>query len=163
MRACFTAIPDRANALEDALDLLADGVALLRRDGGIVYANEALRILAARGNDFRIDRRTVEFPTIELRTRFAAALSAVQRVEDPAAAFGLTDFAVPREGRLPPFTVSVRPLTRAGDGEIGAWGAVEGSGGKASRLEHGGAAGRSQRRIKQPPNASACAREADYR
>ena len=30
------AIPDRANALEDALDLLADGVALLRRDGGIV-------------------------------------------------------------------------------------------------------------------------------
>jgi len=107
------AIPDRANALEDALDLLADGVALLRRDGGIVYANEALRILAARGGDFRIVRRTVEFPTIELRTRFAAALSAVQRVEDPPAAFGLTDFAVPREGGLPPFTVSVRPLTRA--------------------------------------------------
>jgi DNA-binding CsgD family transcriptional regulator len=113
MRARLTAVPDHANALEDALDLLADGVALLRRDGGIVYANEALRILAARGNDFRLDRKTVEFPTMDLRNRFAAALNAVRHAQDPAAAFGLTDFAVPREGGLPPYTVSVRPLTRA--------------------------------------------------
>jgi len=113
MRARLTAVPGHANALEDALDLLADGVALLRRDGGIAYANEALRILAARGNDFRVDRNAVEFPTIDLRNRFAAALSAVQRVEDPAAAFVLTDFAVPRDHGLPPYTVSVRPLTRA--------------------------------------------------
>jgi DNA-binding CsgD family transcriptional regulator len=113
MRARLTAAPGHANALEDALDLLADGVALLRCDGGIVHANEALRILAARGNDFRVDRKAVEFPTIDLRNRFAAALNAVQRVEDPAAAFGLTDFAVPRDHGLPPYTVSVRPLTRA--------------------------------------------------
>ena len=113
MRASLTAVPVHANALEDALDLLADGVALLRRDGEIVHANDALRILAARGNDFRVDRKTVEFPTIDLRNRFAAALSAVQRIEDPAAAFGLTDFAVPRDHGLPPYTVSVRPLTRA--------------------------------------------------
>jgi DNA-binding CsgD family transcriptional regulator/PAS domain-containing protein len=113
MRARLTAVPNHATALEDALDLLADGVALLRRDGGIVYANEALRILATRGNDFRIDRKTVEFPTTDLRNRFATALSAVQRIGDPEAAFGLTDFAVPRAGGLPPFTVSLRPLTRA--------------------------------------------------
>jgi DNA-binding CsgD family transcriptional regulator len=112
MRAHLTAAPGHANVLEDALDLLADGVALLRRDGGIVYANEALRILAARGSDFRVDRKAVEFPTTDLRNRFAAALSAVQRIEDPAAAFGLTDFAVPRDNGLPPFTVSLRPLTR---------------------------------------------------
>ena len=37
----------------------------------------------------------------------------MQRVGDPPAAFGLADFAVSREGGLPPFTVSVRPLTRA--------------------------------------------------
>jgi PAS domain-containing protein len=113
MRARLIALPGHANALEDALDLLADGVALLRHDGGIVYANEALRILAARGNDFRIDRKAFEFTTIDPRNRFAAALSAVQRVEDPAAAFVLTDFAVPRDRGLPPYTVSVRPLTRA--------------------------------------------------
>lgn len=113
MRAHLTAAPGHANVLEDALDLLADGVALLRRDGGIVYANEALRTLAARGNDFRVDRKAVEFPTTDLRNRFAAALSAVQRIEDPAAAFGVTDFAVPRDDGLPPFTVSLRPLTRA--------------------------------------------------
>src|SRR5438105_7965064 len=113
MRARLTAVPGHANALEDALDLLADGVALLRRDGGIVYANEALRMLAARGNDFRVDRKVVEFSTIDLRNRFAAALNSAQRVEDPSVAFGLTDFAVPRDHGLPPYTVSVRPLTRA--------------------------------------------------
>jgi DNA-binding CsgD family transcriptional regulator len=113
MRASLTAVPAHASALEDALDQLADGVALLRRDGEIIHANETLRILAARGNDFRVDRKTVEFPTPDLRSRFAAALSAVQRIEDPAAAFSLTDFAVPRDHGLPPYTVSLRPLTRA--------------------------------------------------
>jgi PAS domain-containing protein len=61
MRALLPAIPDRANALEDAFDLLADGVALLRRNGSIAYANEAMRVLAQRGNDFRVDRDTIEF------------------------------------------------------------------------------------------------------
>jgi DNA-binding CsgD family transcriptional regulator len=112
MRALLPAIPDRANALEDAFDLLADGVALLRRNGSIAYANEAMRVLAQRGNDFRVDRDTIEFQTTDLSNRFSAALSAVQRVEDPSAAYERADFAVSREGGRPPYTVSLRPLTR---------------------------------------------------
>ncbi len=111
MRTRLESVWRHENALESALDLLSDGIALLRRDGKIVYVNEALRMLAARGGDFRIDRNAVEFARSDLRNRFAAALSAVERVRDPSAAELPTDFAVPREDGLPPYTVSVRPLT----------------------------------------------------
>jgi DNA-binding CsgD family transcriptional regulator/PAS domain-containing protein len=97
------------NLFENALDLLADGIALLRRDGSIVYINEALRGIAANNRDFRIDRNSIEFATTELRGRFAAALGAAARVREPNATWLPTDFAVPREG-LAPYTVSVRPL-----------------------------------------------------
>jgi DNA-binding CsgD family transcriptional regulator/PAS domain-containing protein len=100
---------DAPNLFENALDLLADGIALLRRDGGIVHVNEALRSIAANNRDFRIDRNSIEFATPELRGRFTAALGAVARVHEPNAAYLATDFAVPREN-LPPYTVSVRPL-----------------------------------------------------
>ena len=82
------------------------------KNGRIVYANEALRAFAARGHDFRIDRDIVEFSTADLRSRFAGALSAVERIQDPQAATGRTDFAVPRDHGLPAYTVSVRPLMR---------------------------------------------------
>jgi DNA-binding CsgD family transcriptional regulator len=105
-------INDRESLLENALDLLTDGIALLGRDGRIVYLNETLRLLAGGASDFRIDRDTIEFSTADLRGKFA---NAVDRVHAPAAASPRTDFAVPRES-LPPYTVSVRPLPRAGTG-----------------------------------------------
>jgi DNA-binding CsgD family transcriptional regulator len=101
---------DRDILFETALDLLNDGIALLRRDGCLVYANETLRVLAAREKGFRIHRNAMEFSTPESRSRFAAALGAVERVDDPSATFLPTDFAVPREDGLPPYTISVRPL-----------------------------------------------------
>jgi DNA-binding CsgD family transcriptional regulator/PAS domain-containing protein len=103
----------REALFENALDLISDGIALLRQDGAIVYVNEALRRLADRGRDFRIERNTIAFSHPELRSRFANALGAVARLEDEAAAYLATDFAVPRDGGLPPYTVSVRPLVRA--------------------------------------------------
>jgi DNA-binding CsgD family transcriptional regulator/PAS domain-containing protein len=102
-----------SNLFEDALDLLADGIALLRRDGGLLYVNEALRNIAADNRDFRIDRNSIEFAAPDLRGRFAGALGAVARMHEPNAAHLATDFAVPREN-LPPYTVSVRPLPHAG-------------------------------------------------
>jgi len=98
---------------ESALDLLADGIALLRRDGRVLHVNEALRNIAAASRDFRICRDSIEFATPELRGRFASALGAAQRMREPNAAYLATDFAVPREG-LPPYTVSVRPLMHGG-------------------------------------------------
>src|ERR1700760_1646527 len=80
---------------EDALDLLADGIALLRRDGRILHVHEALRNIAARNPVFRICRDSIEFSTPELRDRFASALGATQRMHDPNAAYLATDFAVP--------------------------------------------------------------------
>jgi DNA-binding CsgD family transcriptional regulator/PAS domain-containing protein len=112
MRTRLQAAPEREAALEDALDLLTDGIALLRKDGRIVYANQALRALSAGGHDFRIDRDVVEFATPDLRARFTGALGAVVQVREPQAAIGRTDFAVPRDNGLPAYTVSVRPLMR---------------------------------------------------
>jgi DNA-binding CsgD family transcriptional regulator len=110
MRTRLEAAADRDTLFETALDLLNDGIALLRRDGCLVYVNETLRLLAAREIGFRIDRNAMEFSTPDLRSRFAAALGAVERVEDQSATFLPTDFAVSREHGLPPYTVSVRPL-----------------------------------------------------
>jgi PAS domain-containing protein len=93
----------------DIDDLLTDGIALLRKDGRIVYANEALRALASSGHDFRIDRDAIEFSTPDLRSRFAGALNAVTQIADPRMATSQTDFAVPRDHGLAAYTVSVRP------------------------------------------------------
>jgi PAS domain S-box-containing protein len=105
-------IHSREGLYESALDLLADGIALLKRDGAIVYVNAALRRLAATGNEIRIERNAIEFACPDLRNRFAQAMGAVERARDPDAAWLATDFAVPREDGQPPYTVSVRPLSR---------------------------------------------------
>ena len=106
--------PSRENLYENALDLLADGIALLKRDGAIVYVNAALRRLAAHGNEIRIERNAIEFASPDLRSRFAQAMGAAERVHHPDATHVATDFAVPREDGQPPYTVSVRPLLHAG-------------------------------------------------
>jgi DNA-binding CsgD family transcriptional regulator len=92
--------------------LLPDGIALLKRDGAIVYVNEALRRLAAHGNEIRIERNAIEFASPDLRSRFAQAMGTVERVHGLDAATIAADFAVPREDGQPPYTVSVRPLSR---------------------------------------------------
>lgn len=100
----------RDNAFENALDLLNDGVALLRRDGSVVYINTALRAFAARETDFQLSRDAVAFTSPGPRSRLAAAFDAIAGIEDPSAVHRATDFAVTRDDGRPPYTISLRPL-----------------------------------------------------
>lgn len=101
---------DRCGVLGNALEWLADGVALLRADGGIVYANDALCALARRGDAFRIAGNTIEFAARDVRRRFDAALGAVEGIDDPSHDATLTDFPVPRSSGMPAYIVSIRRL-----------------------------------------------------
>jgi len=103
----------RNDMLENALDLLADGIALLGSGGKLVYANDALCKLAARGHDFSLARGALEFASPDVRSRFATASNAAERFGDLSSITGPTDFVVPRGDGLPAYTVSVQPLVRS--------------------------------------------------
>jgi DNA-binding CsgD family transcriptional regulator len=105
-------VGDRRGVLENALEWLADGVALLRADGNIVYANDTMHVLATRGDGFRIHDRTIEFASPFVRSRFETALGAMRQIGDPASDACPTDFPVPRSGGMPAYIVSMRPLVR---------------------------------------------------
>jgi DNA-binding CsgD family transcriptional regulator len=96
--------------LENTLDWLTDGVALLRADGEVVYANPTLTEFAQRDDGFQIVDRAIEFVEANARRRFGAALEAFQRIGDPLSDARPTDFPVPRKSGLPAYIVSVRPL-----------------------------------------------------
>ena len=108
-------VGDRRGMLENTLEWLADGVALLRADGDIVYANDALCAFAQRGDGFRITSRTIEFSAPEARRTFEAALGAIERVGDMSHDAGATDFPAPRSGGMPAYVVSLRPLVLSKD------------------------------------------------
>jgi DNA-binding CsgD family transcriptional regulator len=99
------------DVLECTLDCLADGVALLRADGTVIYANESFRAIARRNDGIRIRKNTIEFTDSEARTRFKAAIASVLRLRageaDSAAG---TDFMAARSAGGLSYLVSVRPL-----------------------------------------------------
>ena len=98
-------------ALESALHWLADGVALVRADGAIVYANDALQAMFRRNDGLRTVKGTFEFLAPESRSRFSTALAAIAKLRaDRTIPSALTDLAVPRGPGLPPYLLSVRPL-----------------------------------------------------
>jgi DNA-binding CsgD family transcriptional regulator len=110
MAARLMIVSSNRGLLENAFNWLADGVALLRADGSILYVNETLCALAQRGDAFRIAGRTFSFGAPVVRRRFEAALGAIGRLGDPSCDVRPTDFPVPRSDGLPAYIVSVRPL-----------------------------------------------------
>ncbi len=103
---------DRPAQLESTLEWLADGIALLRADGTIIYANNMLRLFAQRGDGIRIANRALEFTEPVARRCYAAALSAMKHLGDPNSDARPTDFPSYRSGGTPSYIVSVRPLGR---------------------------------------------------
>ena len=99
-------------SLEGALDWLADGVALVARDGAVLYANDALQDIV-RGKGIAIKKGVLAFDGAVARARFAEALGAVARLRegDPDHAM-LHDFPVARSPNAAPYLVSLRPLAR---------------------------------------------------
>jgi DNA-binding CsgD family transcriptional regulator/PAS domain-containing protein len=106
---------DQQSTLENALNWLADGVALLRADGTIAYANDTLCKYAERGDGFRIVGGVIDFTSPEARERFATAFRAACKVRDNALTeipfyVDATDFPAQRGEGLPAYTIAVRLL-----------------------------------------------------
>jgi DNA-binding CsgD family transcriptional regulator len=106
---------DIANrSLEDALDWLADGVALVDAHGKVLYVNDALRAIARGEDGISLNRRMFDFTAAPARQRFAATLAETCRSAEGRAAGDLHDFPVPRPSGAPPYLVSLRPLHASG-------------------------------------------------
>ena len=102
-------------ALEQTLDWLTDGVALLRANGSIAYSNDAIRAFAAADDGFRLGNNRIEFGTADARARLEAALGQIIRpLERQSADLAVSDFPVARPSGAPPYLVSVRPLNVSG-------------------------------------------------
>lgn len=97
-----------AHTLEQALGWLSDGVALLKRDGHVAYANAAFEAIAQRSDGVRVVRGQIEFADAGSRARFATALGGLTGGSVQAA--GPSDFFAPRAHDAPPYVVSLRPV-----------------------------------------------------
>jgi len=101
---------DSYKILENTLDWLADGIALLRADAGVVYANDMMRALAQRGDGVRIVERAIEFADSGAQRQFDAMLDAFEMLGDPSRDARPADFSVARSDGMPAYIVSMRPL-----------------------------------------------------
>lgn len=104
---------NKVSALQSALDWLTDGVALLAADGTVLYANQALEEIARRNDGISIARRAIRLAAPAAAAHLANALGAVARLHggDPTATNH--DFSVTRRSPVPPYFLSVRPVTHA--------------------------------------------------
>jgi DNA-binding CsgD family transcriptional regulator len=104
---------NKVSALQSALDWLADGVALLAADGTVLYANQALEEIARRNDGVAIARRAIRLSSPAAAAHLTTALGAIARLRggDPSATSH--DFSVMRRSPVPPYFLSVRPVTHA--------------------------------------------------
>ena len=102
---------DARDQLERTLDWLADGVALIRADGAVVYANDSLQAMARRNDGVHLRKHGLELADPAGQQKFAAALTAVLRLKIGELRHApVADFIAARSSRGQPYLVSVRPL-----------------------------------------------------
>ena len=106
---------DARHSLERALDWLADGVALVRTDGKIVYSNAAFQAIARRGDGIGVRRGFFDIAAPESRAQLEGAIGDASRLRDgDPVTSRAADFPVPRSSGAPPYLVVVRPLLDRG-------------------------------------------------
>jgi DNA-binding CsgD family transcriptional regulator len=112
-------------SLERSLDWLADGVLLVRNDGAVLYANQAMQAIARDCDGLRLKNHRIEFAASAPSGQLAAAISAIGRLRSgDAGSAPPADFPVARPSRAPPYVVSVRPLLGRRDGVPGGAAAI---------------------------------------
>jgi DNA-binding CsgD family transcriptional regulator len=105
----------RDRSFKAALDCFADGAALVRTDGTIVYANQALQAIARCGDGIRIARGRLEFAAAAADAGYAGALAALARTRrGDIGVEAATNVVVQRTSGAPPYLVAIRPLPRPG-------------------------------------------------
>ncbi len=82
------------HSLEHALDWLADGVALIKADGSIAYANDSFQEMARSDDGLQIKKNALEFAFPAARERFDAAIAGVLALRDGAVQAKGADFVV---------------------------------------------------------------------
>jgi DNA-binding CsgD family transcriptional regulator len=102
---------DTRHQLERTLDWLADGVALLRADGAVIYANASLQAMARRSDGVRLRKNGMEFANSEGQQKFNSALATILRLKaGEVERAPVADFIAGRSARGQPYLVSMRPL-----------------------------------------------------
>ncbi len=100
---------------EQSFEWLDDGVALVRRDGRIVFCNSVFASIAASNDGIRIDKGTMVFDARGAQQCFDTALASLNRLDDgDIRASAITDFPVARRLSAAAYIVSLRPLGASG-------------------------------------------------
>lgn len=101
---------------ERAFDWLADGVALIRADASIAYANVAFQGIAREGDGLSIAKNALSFTFAAARSRFDAAIAGILALRSGTVHATGADFVVARPSGTAPYVLSVRPLTISSKG-----------------------------------------------
>jgi DNA-binding CsgD family transcriptional regulator len=102
---------DTHRSLESAFEWLADGVALIRADGTVAYANDSFRAIACCNDGITMRKGAIVIASADARARLDNAIAVVLRLQNgDATSTAVADFPVPRLGGRAPYVVSVRPL-----------------------------------------------------
>jgi DNA-binding CsgD family transcriptional regulator len=98
------------HSFQHAFDWLADGVALVKADGSIAYANDSFQAVARAQDGLGVKKNFVEFASPAARARFDAAMMGVLALGNGIVTAEGADFAVARPSGAAPYVLSVRPL-----------------------------------------------------
>jgi DNA-binding CsgD family transcriptional regulator/PAS domain-containing protein len=105
---------DARDQLERTLDWLADGVALIRANGAVVYANDSLQAMARRNDGVHLRKHGLELADPVAQQKFDDAPTAVLRLKiGELRHTPVADFVAARSPPGQPYLVSVRPLIAA--------------------------------------------------